>query len=68
VSFVPTAKDPQVVDGDGLQTWEIRIKLKVTVFCVVVPCRLIEIERCFRGVYYYYNQGNHPDDGGSKHL
>jgi hypothetical protein len=37
-----------------------------TVFCDVVPCNLVEIDRRFRGDYCLRRQG--PDDGGSKHL
>jgi hypothetical protein len=54
-----------------------------TVFWDVAPCSLVEINRCFRGVYCLHHQGSDgrnwpsfqryllpqsPVDGGSSHL
>jgi hypothetical protein len=49
--------------GTSLAGFEVLMALtmKMAVFWVVAPCRLVEVYQCFRGTH-------HPDDGGSKHL
>jgi hypothetical protein len=41
---------------------------KMTAFGGVASCSLIEEDWRFRGAYHLHHQGDHPDDGGSKHL
>jgi hypothetical protein len=43
--------------------------MKMTVFCDVTPCCLVEVHQCFRGAYCLCQGMNyHRDDDGSKHL
>jgi hypothetical protein len=52
--------------------WKVRFQvlkaasMKITVFCDVEPCSLVEVCRRFRGASCLHHQGR--DDGGSKHL
>jgi hypothetical protein len=38
------------------------------VFWGLAPSSLIEIDRRFRDAYYLHDDGDRPDDGGSKDL
>jgi hypothetical protein len=41
----------------------------MAVFWDAVTCRLVEIDRRFRGTYYLHHHGyDRPEDGRSKHL
>jgi hypothetical protein len=42
--------------------------INMAVFSVVVPCRLVEVYRRFRGTCYIHHQGDRPDDEGSKNF
>jgi hypothetical protein len=43
--------------------------MKMAVFWVVAPRRLVWVYQPFRGLYCFHQQGHHrPDDGGSKDL
>jgi hypothetical protein len=48
--------------------------MKMAVFWVVAPCRLVEVYRRFRGLYCLHHQGDEtsitqrPDDAGSTDL
>jgi hypothetical protein len=39
--------------------------MKMSAFWDVAPCRLLEVDRHFRGAYYLHHR---PDYGGSTHL
>jgi hypothetical protein len=41
------------------------VSMKMAVFCVVVPCSLVEVHRRFRGSCCPRHQGGVSDDGGS---
>jgi hypothetical protein len=41
------------------------VSMKMTVFCDVAPCSLVEVYWSFRGSCCLHHQGDHPDDGGS---
>jgi hypothetical protein len=49
-------------------SYEKSVHEKVAVFCVVVPCSLVEVHRRFGGACCLHHQGGVPDDGGSKYL
>jgi hypothetical protein len=42
--------------------------MKMTAFRGITPCRLVEADRHFTGVYYLHQQNDHPDDRGCKYL
>jgi hypothetical protein len=42
--------------------------VKMTVFWVVAPCSLVEIERCLRGAYFLRNVGKFLRDYAEQYL
>jgi hypothetical protein len=42
--------------------------MKKISFWDIVPCRLVVVDRRFKGVYCLLCQGDLPDNGGSTHL
>jgi hypothetical protein len=34
------------------------VSMKITAFCHIAPCNLVEVDRRFRGAYCLHNQGD----------
>jgi hypothetical protein len=49
-----------------LATITVLFDMKFRVFCHVLPCSQVDVNRRFRVAYCLHNQGD--DDGGSTHL
>lgn len=44
------------------------VSVKMTPFKDIASHSLVNVDLCFRCAYYCHHQGDHPDNGGSKHL